>query len=663
MPGKQKTNKTLFYLSMIRVVVLDFRFGIIKNFRIFIKYLWRELFKYAKLIIKSLSPLVIIQFIEFDKKRRNLIKSRNVATRMQRSIFLSLLHELKKHPTKTHSYLGIYIYFALQFKLSKFLFSAGHWRIARSSILALVQGYKKCPDYLHGLSLCLLINYYKTSTRWTIEYEPYTISGLFLSPIVLEKKFRFLGDKQHLIQKLQRLIINAHKHKFYSCHQLLLECLDALLLLEDTNSARDIKIFYENKIPRLEMSSETLKSISTTLLKSKQIHDDLEALFNSEVILSRITDTSKYKLAIFQKEGLNRLLIPKTKKCPETRELICQLEFTIHFDVFYRGSITSHVSKLQYQSIHIHRFLDINLSDGGLILSRQNAYTQFVHVGDVYLPLFSINILVNEKNRLIAYMSKQPKIIKDISAYCGYSDNYYHWLVECIPRFILMKNWADLNHKKPIYLLPKKLKKWQTEMLAFINITQDDCLVNKFESGVHCEELFTVDLPSYDMQSHPKTLEILKKSLPVEWFTPPPNNLRPKKLLLMRKRSPLQRLGNAGQVAAILKRFGYENVFPESLTFKEQIELFSSATHVVAVGGAAITNCMFMPINSRALVLGPVDQIQPGTFSPLLEAAGVKVTYLACDSIPTVNRHYIGTVFNYEIDVKDLIDCLNIMES
>lgn len=642
------------------IVAMDFRFGIIKNVRIPIKFLWRKFINSSKLIIKLFTPSITIKFLELYKKRDS-VKRRN-AEKLHRGIFLNFLDQLEKSPAKTIIYPSIYICFFLRFKLSIFLFSIGHWRIAHSLILPLVREHKNYPDYLNGLSLCLLINYYNTLARWTNEYEPYTKSGLFLSPLVLEKKIRFLGDKDYLVCKLQKLIMRAHKHEFYSCYQLILECVDALPLLEDQECISSIRTFYENNIPRFNTPSETLKSISTTLLKNKQSHDDMEALINAEVVLSRSIDTSDVKLAIFEKEGFSRLLNPDLQSQSRNEELINQQEFTIHFDVFYKGSTTSHTTNLFYQSIRIHRFLDIKLCNGGLLLSRKIAYTQFVHVGDTYLHLFSENILVNEKNRLIAYMPKHPKIVKGISAYCGYSDNYYHWLVECIPRFILIKNWAESNNKKPIYLLPKKLKKWQIEMLASINITLNDCLVNKFDSAFQCEELFTVDLPSYDMQSHPRTLEILKQALPIDWFRLP-SCPKPKKLLLMRKKSPLQRLGNSGRVAAILKQFGYENVFPEFLTFREQIELFSSATHVVAIGGAAITNCMFMPKNARVLIFGPVDQIQPGTFSPLMETAGVHVTYLACDSIPTVNRHYIGTVFNYEIDLKDLIDCLNAMEA
>ncbi len=661
MLGKQKTNKALLFLSTAwTVVAMDFRFGIIKNVQMPIKYLWRKFIRFFKLIVKLFTPLIIIKFIEIYKKRAS-VKFKN-SKKIHTGIFSSLLDQLEKNPAKAIIYPSIYIFFFLRFKFSIFLFRIGHWRIARSWILPLIRGHKNYPDYLNGLSLYLLINFYNTFARWTDEYEPYAKSGLFLSPVVLEKKIRFLGDKNYLALKLQRLIIRAHKHKFYSCRQLILECVDALPLLQDKKCISNIRIFYENSISRFNTPSETIKSISTMLLRNKQSYDDMQALINAEVVLSRSLDTSDVKLAIFEKQGFARLLNPKLQSQSGIDQLISQQEFTIRFDVFYKGATTSHITTLLYQSIRIHRFLDIKLCSGGLILSGQNAYTQFVHVGDTYLHLFSENILVNDKNRLIAYVPKHHKIVKRVSAYCGYSDNYYHWLVECIPRFILIKKWAESNHKKPIYLIPKKLKNWQIEMLASINISLNDCLVIKFDSAIECEELFTVDLPSYDMQSHPRTLEILKQALPIDWFRSS-SYPKPKKLLLMRKKSPLQRLGNPGGVEAILKQFGYENVFPESLTFREQIELFSSATHVVAIGGAAITNCMFMPKNARVLIFGPVDQIQPGTFSPLMEVAGVNVTYLACDSIPTVNRHYIGTVFNYEINPKDLIDCLKVMEA
>ena len=70
-----------------------------------------------------------------------------------------------------------------------------------------------------------------------------------------------------------------------------------------------------------------------------------------------------------------------------------------------------------------------------------------------------------------------------------------------------------------------------------------------------------------------------------------------------------------------------------------------------------------MQQGSKILMIGPIDQIQPGTFTPLAESVGVEVTHLACDSMPTVNRNYIGTVFSYEVNLKDLVASLNSMES
>jgi capsular polysaccharide biosynthesis protein len=68
---------------------------------------------------------------------------------------------------------------------------------------------------------------------------------------------------------------------------------------------------------------------------------------------------------------------------------------------------------------------------------------------------------------------------------------------------------------------------------------------------------------------------------------------RPRRLYIARTGAKRRRLVNEAEVMALLRPLGYEVCDPASLSLREQAELFSSATHVVAPHGAGLANILF----------------------------------------------------------------------
>lgn len=76
-----------------------------------------------------------------------------------------------------------------------------------------------------------------------------------------------------------------------------------------------------------------------------------------------------------------------------------------------------------------------------------------------------------------------------------------------------------------------------------------------------------------------------------------------RKLYVSRAHAPRRRLVNEKAVSALMSQSGYEIVFPEQLSVREQIRLFSEAASVVAPTGAALTNLIYMPSGGQVTVL------------------------------------------------------------
>jgi capsular polysaccharide biosynthesis protein len=76
------------------------------------------------------------------------------------------------------------------------------------------------------------------------------------------------------------------------------------------------------------------------------------------------------------------------------------------------------------------------------------------------------------------------------------------------------------------------------------------------------------------------------------------------KRIMIRRGSPVRRLLNEEQVADQLSReFGFKAVYPEKLSFAEQVELFQDAQVVIGAHGSAMTNCVFCPEGTEAATI------------------------------------------------------------
>lgn len=77
----------------------------------------------------------------------------------------------------------------------------------------------------------------------------------------------------------------------------------------------------------------------------------------------------------------------------------------------------------------------------------------------------------------------------------------------------------------------------------------------------------------------------------------------PSRIFVSRKNASSRRKFNENECIMFLKQYGFEVVYPETLTIEEQIAVFNSAETIVAGSGAALTNLIFCPKGCNILIL------------------------------------------------------------
>lgn len=78
-----------------------------------------------------------------------------------------------------------------------------------------------------------------------------------------------------------------------------------------------------------------------------------------------------------------------------------------------------------------------------------------------------------------------------------------------------------------------------------------------------------------------------------------------RRIFVSRKNYNNQRLVNEIEVVELFKQYDFEIIYPEDLSFHEQVEIFSRAKYVAGASGAAFTNIIYCPYKTTIVCIIP----------------------------------------------------------
>jgi capsular polysaccharide biosynthesis protein len=180
-----------------------------------------------------------------------------------------------------------------------------------------------------------------------------------------------------------------------------------------------------------------------------------------------------------------------------------------------------------------------------------------------------------------------------------WSDSYYHWFLDCLPRLIAAEHHSQRHGEHPRVIVPAILKPWQEQSLNLLGIAPARRISHRpvGRGGLRVDRLIASvahrwqrrgDAP-FDAAS-PWALQQLAARL--SEGTPLPATAAPRRIYLSRRGVPTRRVVNEEAVLALLEPHGFVAVQSEQLSLVEQIALFRGATHIVAPHGASLTNLL-----------------------------------------------------------------------
>ncbi len=196
------------------------------------------------------------------------------------------------------------------------------------------------------------------------------------------------------------------------------------------------------------------------------------------------------------------------------------------------------------------------------------------------------------------------------------SHNYYHWLVEVLPRLATLRQVGF----SPDYFLVDCHTPSQRRALALLGIAESELIQPHMGLMLQASELLVPCFPT------PGCIHAFRKTF---WRAVGDNyqkggtNAR-RRLFVSRRNAKTRRLENDDQVERLLAQRGFEAHFMEDYSLAEQARLVNNADVVVGVHGAGLANLMFAHPQAHVIEIVDAGRYNRRLYPELSQTVGLR---------------------------------------
>jgi hypothetical protein len=227
----------------------------------------------------------------------------------------------------------------------------------------------------------------------------------------------------------------------------------------------------------------------------------------------------------------------------------------------------------------------------------------------------------------------------------GVSGNYYHWLMDAVPRWKMLL--AAKYSEYDFVLLPGPSAPFEDEILDLLEVPKAKRLRCSRNFIHQFERLVVPVMPFPEWEIATWACDWVRSLFPSK-------NTGPERIYISRRNATRRRLVNEAELEAQLQAMGFVSIQSERLSVAEQAAVFRSAKCVVAAHGAGLVNMVFAPANALVVeLLHPGIIIRPA-IKNLTVVAGQRHTIVTGElTDKPMPRHEEDTEF--KIDVSAVV--------
>jgi capsular polysaccharide biosynthesis protein len=206
----------------------------------------------------------------------------------------------------------------------------------------------------------------------------------------------------------------------------------------------------------------------------------------------------------------------------------------------------------------------------------------------------------------------------------GSSANYYHFLLDVLPRWGVFDE--SMPGVRPDAIFVNTRTGYQKQLLAMIDLPDVPIVEPAKHTAVRADRLLAPCIPNPDLMAPTWTTGWLKKNLPAQQ-----TQGRPSRMYITRGSAKnTRRLVNEEAILDILRPLGFEVFDPGQHTVQDQIDCFTAAEVIVAPHGAALANLTFCSPGTRVLELFAPTYVNPCYWTIAANIPDGKYHYLVC---------------------------------
>ncbi|MET4106914.1 glycosyltransferase family 61 protein [Hymenobacter sp. UYP22] len=187
------------------------------------------------------------------------------------------------------------------------------------------------------------------------------------------------------------------------------------------------------------------------------------------------------------------------------------------------------------------------------------------------------------------------------------AQNYYHWLVESLPRLLVLRKYYPTIGLLVPEPTPSFIK-ITASLLGFeklIPIKKDE--IAQVQSLIVPEKRRYLEMALEDTTNKPGEFSLSTVRDELMQHLDTPSRLPYRRIYVSRAKQKVRRVSNEAAVEQVLKKHGFETVFFEDLSIQQQMELMRETAIMVGLHGANLTNLMFLQPEAKVVELINLD--------------------------------------------------------
>lgn len=219
----------------------------------------------------------------------------------------------------------------------------------------------------------------------------------------------------------------------------------------------------------------------------------------------------------------------------------------------------------------------------------------------------------------------------------GGSNNYYHFLLDVLPRWGVFEQTMPDRVADAIYVPASTA--WQRDLLTLVGLGDMSRVETQKHSAVSADHLVVPCLPNPKEVAPRATIDWLRSRFDAHDVAD-----KPKRIYVTRGGTPnTRRVVHEEALMPLLEERGFVRIEPGGMSVREQIDHYAAAEVVVAPHGAALTNLVFAGRGVRVLEMFAAEYVNACFWSITESIPDARYAYLIAGD---VDKHGPGDPMN-----------------